>query len=226
MEKHWELYHGSPRIVEHPYPGGGRVHNDYGPGFYCTENLALALEWARPEFRPGFAIKYYLEYEGLSVLDLNSKPYHILNWLAILLENRVFFMQTGIQKRACDYVLSHFLPDYADYDVIKGWRADDSYFKYARYFLDNSLSLEQLQRAMRLGNLGEQVVLKSEKAFSRLFYLTAVSSPDRYAAARAARDEEARKKFQKIATETKAEDGIFVMDMIRQNWTNDDARLQ
>ena len=38
------LYHGSEKIVERPMFGEGKIHNDYGRGFYCTEHLELAKE--------------------------------------------------------------------------------------------------------------------------------------------------------------------------------------
>ena len=49
------VFHGSSHIVERPIFGGGRTHNDYGPGFYCTEQLCMAQEWAVDIARDGFA---------------------------------------------------------------------------------------------------------------------------------------------------------------------------
>ena len=40
------LFHGSDHIVEHPTRTGGKIHNDFGQGFYCTTDLELAREWA------------------------------------------------------------------------------------------------------------------------------------------------------------------------------------
>ena len=36
------LYHGSQVIVEKPEYGKGARNNDYGKGFYCTEEIELA----------------------------------------------------------------------------------------------------------------------------------------------------------------------------------------
>ncbi len=49
------LYHGSERIIEMPEFGKGKEHNDFGFGFYCTENAELAKEWAVSSMRNGFA---------------------------------------------------------------------------------------------------------------------------------------------------------------------------
>lgn len=65
---------------------------------------------------------------------------------------------------------------YENYDVIIGYRADDSYFSFASAFLNNTISLAQLERAMFLGKLGEQVVLKSERAFSQLHFEESISA--------------------------------------------------
>ena len=159
------LYHGSAKILENPAFGGGNPKNDYGLGFYCTENLELAKEWASTERNDGFANQYELNTEGLSTLHLNHSPYHILNWLSILLENRTFIVSQGLPFEAMQYLLVNFLPEYKNYDLIVGYRADDSYFSFANAFLNNTISLEQLSIAMKLGKLGEQVVLKVKKHF-------------------------------------------------------------
>ncbi len=137
-------------------------------GFYCTEHIELAKEWACAENRDGFANEYELEMDGLTVLNLSESEYHILNWLAILLENRTFVIERGLPSAAKEYILSEFLPDYEEADVIRGYRADDSYFSFASAFLNNTISLEQLGKAMKLGKLGEQVVIKSRNAFEQL----------------------------------------------------------
>ena len=40
------LFHGSPVIVKEPSLEKGKPYNDYGRGFYCTEHVELAKEWA------------------------------------------------------------------------------------------------------------------------------------------------------------------------------------
>ena len=39
------IYHGSSRIIEKPLFNFGKKYNDYGIGFYCTEEMELAKEW-------------------------------------------------------------------------------------------------------------------------------------------------------------------------------------
>ena len=55
MQKDISIYHGSQQIVEVPKFGAGKSYNDYGQGFYCTENIELAKEWACPVKNDGYA---------------------------------------------------------------------------------------------------------------------------------------------------------------------------
>ena len=137
------VYHGSPKIVETPTYGIGATDNDYGQGFYCTESIELAKEWACPTVTNGFSNKYELCLEGLKVLNLNAEGYTILNWIAILLKHRTFKLRSPISRAAKPYILENFLPDISGYDVIIGYRADDSYFSYAKDFLNNTFYRER-----------------------------------------------------------------------------------
>ena len=215
------IYHGSTNIVEKPVFGEGKINNDYGRGFYCTEHIDLAKEWACASNSDGYANHYQLNLGGLSVLNLNGSEYNILNWLALLLENRKFNVSEGLPQRAKDYLLENFKVDYKNYDIIIGYRANDSYFSYASDFVNNTLSLSDLSEAMRLGKLGEQVVLKSKKAFEALTFVEAIEAPrQEYFAKYKSRDEEARAKYRQISSKPMAEDEIYVLDIIRNNRKN------
>jgi hypothetical protein len=216
-----DIYHGSAHIIEQPVQGEGKVHNDYGRGFYCTEHVELAKEWACSADNDGYANHYRLDRSGLSVLNLNGPEYNILNWLAILLENRKFNLADGLPMRARAYLLENFKVDYKKYDIIVGYRANDSYFSYAGDFVNGTLSLSDLSEAMRLGRLGEQVVLKSKKAFEALTFVEAVEAPrQEYFSKYKSRDEEARAKYRQIASKPVAEDEVYVLDILRNNWKN------
>ena len=168
MDRIITIFHGSEQIVETPEFGLGRKNNDFGLGFYCTESEDLAKEWAVSSLRNGFANRYTLDTEYLNILNLNSPDYTILTWIAVLVEHRVFYIKTPVARRAKRYLIDNFGVNVNAYDLITGYRADDSYFDYAESFLNNGISVEQLARAMRLGKLGEQIVLKSKFAFDRI----------------------------------------------------------
>ena len=134
MAKKIVVYHGSSKIKEKPIWGVGNPNNDYGLGFYCTESIELAKEWACSTETDGYANKYELDLSDLSVISLTSGEFNILNWLFILLENRKFRISGGIAKQAKEYIFDNFSVDYKSYDIIKGYRADDSYFSFATAF--------------------------------------------------------------------------------------------
>ena len=115
-----------------------------------------------------------------------------------------------------------------DYDVIVGYRADDSYFSYAESFVENGLPLRCLNDALRLGKLGEQMVLVSEKVFERITFISA-SSVDKtiYYPKFTARDTEARETYRnEIRRSRSYRDDLFVLDILREELRNDDPRIQ
>lgn len=222
------LYHGSSEIVEVPVYGKGSETNDYGRGFYCTESLELAKEWACPTVKDGFANQYELDISDLKVLHLNKEGYSILNWIAILLNNRTFPKRSPIAKQAGKYIRERFLPDISGYDVIRGYRADDSYFAYARDFLNNSISVGQLSAAMKLGELGEQIVLMTPKAFEKIRFVGyEIADGSVYYPRRMER--ESRAKGMYLAGHGSdfeiSENDLFVRDIISGKVENDDPRL-
>ena len=222
------LYHGSPEIVEVPVYGKGSENNDYGRGFYCTEVAALAKEWACPTVKDGFSNKYELDPSDLKVLYLNKEGYNILNWIAILLNNRTFPKRSPIARQASKYILEEFLPDISGYDVIWGYRADDSYFSYAKDFLNNTISVNQLSQAMKLGELGEQVVLMSQKAFEKIRFLEyEIVDGSIYNPRRMDRENRARSAYlNNHGADFEISQGdLFVRDIITQQVKNDDPRL-
>ena len=220
------LYHGSPGIVENPVFGKGKTYNDYGRGFYCTENLELAKEWACTEGIDGYANQYELETDGLKILHLSSGEYTILHWLALLMTYRKLRLSTPVMKRGAEWLKEHFLINIEDYDAIIGYRADDSYFSFARAFVSNEISLGLLSRAMKLGKLGEQFVLKSREAFEAIQFVSYIASDNTvYYARRKARDDAARAAF--LAELEKDDmDGIYIRDLIRGEVKPDEPRFR
>lgn len=218
------IYHGSRQIVEAPTFGLGRKNNDFGLGFYCTESKDLAKEWAVSSLSDGFSNRYTLDTEHLNTLRLNSPDYTILNWIAVLVNHRLFSIKTPIARRAKRYLTERFGINVNAYDLITGYRADDSYFDFAEAFLNNAITVEQLSSAMRLGKLGEQIVLKSPFAFSKITYEGfEVAEKNRFYVLRKARNDEANQAYLDIQEEEG--DGLFIQDILRGGITNDDPRI-
>ena len=224
MNKIITLFHGSEKVIEAPSFGEGKKNNDFGLGFYCTETEKLAKEWAVSSLRDGFCNRYTLDTEYMKILNLNSPDYTILNWIAVLVEHRLFSIKTPVARRAKQYLIDNFSVNVNAYDLITGYRADDSYFDYAESFLNNAISVEQLSQAMQLGRLGEQVVLKSQFAFSNLkFEGFSVAEKDKYYVQRKARNDEANQTYLKMLDDEA--DGIYIQDIMRGGIRNDDPRI-
>lgn len=220
------LYHGSENIIEKPVYGKGARYNDYGKGFYCTENIELAKEWACAKQKNGYANIYDLDLSELNVLNLNSGSYNILNWLAILADNRTYWQNGSIAEPAKNYIKENFLPDISTYDVIIGYRADDSYFSFAQDFVSGVISLQKLAQAMRLGKLGEQIVLKSPKAFAQIQFAGYENADaEEYYIKKNEREREARRQYRRNKKEEADVNELFILDIMREEIKNGDARL-
>ena len=224
MDKLITIYHGSEQLVEVPTFGRGKKNNDFGMGFYCTQSDHLAKEWAVSSLRNGFSNRYVMDTEYLNILNLNSTDYTILNWIAVLVEHRLFSIKTPVARRAKRYLIDNFSINVNAYDIVTGYRADDSYFDYAESFLNNGISVEQLARAMQLGKLGEQIVIKSQYAFSKLKYEGFdVAEKDIFYVLRKARDDEANQLYLEMLEEEN--DGLYIQDIMRGGIKNDDPRI-
>lgn len=211
------IYHGSEKIIKAPEYGIGNRRNDYGRGFYCTEDIELAKEWACGNENNGYANIYELDFNGLQVLDLNSEKYSVLHWLAILADNRTYWKKSSIAEENKKYLKKNFLIDISGYDVIIGYRADDSYFSYANNFISNVISLKQLERAMKLGNLGEQIVLKSKKAFEQIEFVDFREAlADIYFNKKMNRERVARENYKLLKSEKISNEDLLMIDIVRR----------
>ena len=222
------LFHGSDHEIERPDFNLGKPTNDYGSGFYCTQDIDLAREWATKTGQEGYVNRYRVDTDDLRLLDLLDGKHNILNWMALLLKNRTFHLNSPIAEDAKRYIIQNFDVDLTGIDIIKGYRADDSYFSYAEDFVTNALSLSQLSRALYLGKLGTQIVLVSKKAFEQITYLGSERVNENiYYLRYAIRDFQARNEYKDfVRTRPNYADDIFVMDILRKEIKNGDPRLQ
>lgn len=215
------------KIISTPVFGKGNTHNDYGRGFYCTENEELAKEWACSNNNNGFANKYEFDIDGMNVLYLNSEKYNLLNWLAVLTKNRTYWENSTVSEMAKKYLAENFMIDTSGFDVIIGYRADDSYFTFAQDFVAGTISFRQLGDAMRLGKPGEQIALMSEKAFGRIKYISnSPADASVYYKKKKERDSIARKEYRQTKSEALSPDELFIVDIMRGGMKQNDERLR
>ena len=115
---------------------------------------------------------------------------------------------------------------YRNYDIIQGYRADDSYFSFAQDFVSGVISLQKLAQAMRLGKLGEQIVLKSPKAFAQIQFAGYENADaEEYYIKKNEREREARRQYRRNKKEQADVNELFILDIMREEIKNGDARL-
>lgn len=222
-----KLFHGSKKIIDRPQFGYGKKHNDYGLGFYCTEDMNMAKEWAVQADIDGVVNSYNIDMSHLNVLDLNSEEYCILEWLVILLKNRRFDIQSDFGEEAISYLTENFSVDYEEYDIIKGYRADDSYFSFAQDFINNNISLSTLKSAMKLGKLGEQIVLKSKKAFESIQFEESIYVDSSvWFPKKELRDKKARNEYHELRQRPWKRGEIYMMQILDMEIKRDDVCLR
>ncbi len=208
-----KLYHGSEKIVQKPLYDYGKSDNDYGRGFYCTKEVELAKEWACQKDKNGFVNSYSLDASGLNTLYLNSKKYSVLHWLSILVQNRE--VDDLENREAVEFLKKNYSIDTSKFDLIVGYRADDSYFTFARDFINDAITIQSLTKAMRLGKLGLQVMVKSEEAFNRLQFLGYESvSKSLYYSKYKERDGNARSSYKELRKQSKSS-GLIITEIIK-----------
>lgn len=161
------LYHGTPNKIVTPVFGGGEEKHDYGKGFYLTENIEPAKEWAvcRPQEANGWVHKYELDCDSLKIFDFQESS--IMAWLAELMKHRDAAESKRYKMLAAKFIDKYGI-DTSNYDVIKGWRANASYFYIAKEFVRDNIDVEILEELLSLGGLGIQYCIKSKLAYENL----------------------------------------------------------
>lgn len=161
------LFHGTSEKTIVPTYGKGKEKHDYGMGFYLTESIDLAKEWAvcRPNEKKGFVHQYELDTDGLKILDFGEKG--VLAWLAELMKHRDAADSKRYRMLAERFIEKYGI-DTGEYDVIRGWRANASYFYIAKEFVRDNIDMDILEELLSLGGLGIQYCIKSELAYSKL----------------------------------------------------------
>ena len=159
------FFHGSGASVVTPTFGLGDDRHDYGRGFYLTDDIDLAREWAVccPEERTGWVHAYRLADAGLSVLDFQKLG--VLAWMAELMKHREAGKSRRFSQLSQKFIAKYGV-DSSGYDIISGWRANASYFYIVTEFVHDEVDVDILEDLLMLGGLGTQFCLKSERAFA------------------------------------------------------------
>mgnify|MGYP003302337245 CR=1 FL=1 len=150
--------------------------------------------------------------------------------LATLNEQRIQELEriSGLtSEQAKEYLLKNFTVPYKDYDIITGYRADDSYFSFAQDFINGAISVRQLGNAMKLGNLGTQFVLKSKKAFKAIQYKGyEVAESAQWFSKKELRDKTARRQYFDVEKNRRQRGDLYIVQILDEEIKPDDSRLR
>lgn len=192
------LYHGSPNPTLTPTFGKGEERHDYGKGFYLTGDIELAREWAVCNNTDGYLYQIELDTSDLKVLDFDK--HDPKSWIAELMSHRDADSSIRYRRFAPAFIEKYRI-DVSGYDIIKGWRADASFFLIAKRFVRDELDASLLQEALMLGDLGIQYCVKSRRAYQSLCHeYRPIEEVDRgiYLARYNARDSAARRRLYEL----------------------------
>ena len=209
-----QLYHGTTNCNLELNSDFKNSNNDFGNGLYTTPDLIKAREWAMSKYSNNpmfsFVYGYEVDFTGLSILDLTQYRAGVL--AAILSAHRrvdpkyPIFTENMRKLKDCVNI------SVEDYDIIYGWRSDDSFFQYITDFLSNNISEEDLSNAYLLGNLGYQYCIKSKLAFSKLqLFHKEVVTDLQYRESFNNADRAARHAYNKISRHG----GTYINDVVR-----------
>ena len=210
------IYHGSEFIIEKPEYLKGNIHNDYGLGFYCSSNKELAKEWAAKRTGHGFVNKYRIRDDRLNILDLTKPPFNdVLYWVALLMHNRELSDDLrNNYPRELKYLEDKYLIDIKKYDIVIGYRADDSYFRFPEAFVRSEITLESLNKIFQAGELGKQCVLISERSFNLIHFLEYKEAFERSRGDYYTRKSGADKIFTDLLNSDRYSKGVRLRDLI------------
>ncbi len=221
------IYHGSPAVIERPQYGIERHFNDFGSGFYCTQDIDIAREWAVGEKRDGYVNQYEIDLSQMNVIDLNAEGHSVLHWVAVLLQNRRFDLDTPLAREAYRYLTGRFGVDLSNADAVCGYRADDSCFSFARDLINGEISIRQLSDALKQGDCGRQIVIRSRKAFDAMTFAGCEGiTASEYYPAKIKRDLATRKAYSAMDKDEFRHKELYMVHIIEEEVGPDDPRLQ
>lgn len=151
-----KLYHGTDTVFENPLLEKCESHKDFGKGFYLTNKLPMAKDWAEKKFlNPRYVVlKYFVDnnYEdGLRVKMFNEAN---AEWVKFIYSNR--------EKE-------HFTHNY---DIVIGPVADNNIQKYFGLVKRGERTLEQIATEINYSKFRSvQYSFNTSEAIEKLKYI-------------------------------------------------------
>ncbi len=181
------LYHGnkdSKIIPKYQTLSNNKIRNDLGNGFYLVIEEEKAKEWSHNIYSTQIDYScchiYNIDLYGLKYKNYlgTNNPVILLEWIANLLYYRFTnnnlkglsdYNKNKILSNRDKFINKFFINNHKlDYDYLISYRGDDNFKSYMLDFLSNNLYVEDLLITLLKGDLGVQIVIISEKGFSKL----------------------------------------------------------
>lgn len=125
----------------------GRSKNDFGKGFYTTEDYKQAARWAG-DTESSAVVAFYCDTDNLSGVSFSG---FTSEWKNTIYSNRVDGVDIHIDK-----------------DYVEGPLADGKARQLAARVKHGEISKNDFFRQISQANIGGQIVFKSQKAISEL----------------------------------------------------------
>ncbi len=176
-EGNYLLFHGTNTLFSEIDLGKTSVTSDFGGGFYLTNILEQAVEWAgkkrRIQFdgdlsvweylKSAYVLKYELSFDELKKYNMNMKVFagYDREWLDAILLGRRHLDKDDREVEDVSNLLS-------EYDIIAGPMADNNLNaklnKYARHPYDRNILLDEIKMVKE----NYQIVFKTKKSLNAL----------------------------------------------------------
>ena len=157
-------------------------------------------------------------WDFLKILDLTRKnSFNVLNWIAILMHFRKLEISFERRNKPALEWLSKYFIDVREYDVVIGFRADDSYFRFPSSFVSGELSLDDLEEIFLLGDLGKQYAFMSQKALNALRFDRVIPYEEEYVGRYYSIVSKATAKFNEVFNWPRSPDKTYVLDLMRKD---------
>ncbi len=145
--KNLTLYHTSKIEIKDPDIKHGRINADFGQGFYTSPDLEFSQKWADSS---SVINVYELSLKGLNIKEFNQS----IEWYEYIYNNR---------NGGSDYL--------SEYDLIIGPISNDTLYDTWGVLTSGLIDKDKSFKALCVGNIYTQVVLKSEKAKENLKFI-------------------------------------------------------
>lgn len=124
-------------------------------------------------------------------------------------------------------MLKNFPVNYKKYDIIIDYRADNSYFSFTKDFINSNISYRQLKNVMLLRDLGQQLVLKSKRAFNCIHFLgNKIAKHDEWYPKKMLRDKIARRMYFDVERNKRKRGDLYITNIIDEEIKANDPCLR